>query len=234
MAAMTQAPGEQAAQRGSFQRARTLFSLRGVPVRIDASWLLIAGLVAFLFYSRMSASLPELGTVALVLAALAGSLLFFASLLAHELGHAFTSLDRGIPVFGITLFLMGGVTESTREAARARDEFVIVGIGPFISLVLAGLFGLLHLPLEGIQPVATVVGYLAWTNLLLAVFNLVPGYPLDGGRLLRSVLWAARASRTRRPAGRPASARPSRCPSSPSASGCCCGRGRASAASGRS
>jgi Zn-dependent protease/CBS domain-containing protein len=186
---MTHAPGETPQRSGTFRRARTLFHLRGVPIRVDVSWLVIAGLVAFLFHGRMGAALPELSTTALVLAAGAASLLFFASLLAHELGHAFTSLDRGIPVLGITLFLMGGVTESTREAETAKDEFVIVGIGPFISLVLAGLFGLLHIPLAGIQPVAIVVGYLAWTNLLLAIFNLVPGYPLDGGRVLRSILW---------------------------------------------
>jgi Zn-dependent protease/CBS domain-containing protein len=189
---MTQAPTQQPEHVGSFRKARTIFRLRGVPIRLDVSWFVIAGIVAFLFYTRMAASaeLAELSPVALGAAALAGTLLFFLSLLAHELGHAFTSLDRGIPVLGITLFLMGGVTESTREAATARDEFVIVGIGPFISLVLAALFGLLYMPLEGLQPVATVAGYLAWTNLLLAIFNLVPGYPLDGGRLLRSVLWA--------------------------------------------
>jgi Zn-dependent protease len=188
---MTQAPTHKPEQTGSFRNARTIFRLRGVPVRIDVSWFIIAALVAFAFYTRMAASteLAELGPVALGAAALAGTLLFFLSLLAHELGHAFTSLDRGIPVLGITLFLMGGVTESTREAETARDEFVIVGVGPFISLVLAGVFGLLYVPIAGFQPYATIAGYLAWTNLLLAIFNLVPGYPLDGGRLLRSVLW---------------------------------------------
>jgi Zn-dependent protease len=188
---MTQAPTQQPEQVGSFRNARTIFRLRGVPIRIDVSWLVIAGIVAFAFYTRMAASaeLAEMGVAVIGAAALAGTLLFFVSLLGHELGHAFASLDRGIPVLGITLFLMGGVTESTREADTAKDEFVIVGIGPFISLVLAGLFGLLYVPLAGLQPYATVAGYLAWTNLLLAIFNLVPGYPLDGGRLLRSVLW---------------------------------------------
>jgi Zn-dependent protease/CBS domain-containing protein len=186
---MTQAPGEQVERLGTFKRAWTVFRLRGVPIRVDASWFIIAALVTFLFYGRMNVSLPAAGAATVLLAALAAAVLFFASLLAHELGHAFTSLDRDIPVLGITLFLMGGVTESTREAETAKDEFVIVGIGPFISLVLAGLFGLLHLPVADVQPLATVLGYLAWTNLMLALFNLVPGYPLDGGRLLRSILW---------------------------------------------
>jgi Zn-dependent protease/CBS domain-containing protein len=176
---------------GAFPRARTVVTVRGVPVRVDVSWLFIAGLVLVQFATRFELLLGDLGPVVVFASAAAAALLFFVSLLAHELGHAFTSLDRDIPVLGITLFLMGGVTESTKEAVRARDEFVIVGIGPFISLVLAALFGLLYTAVVGVRPVAVVFGYLAWTNLLLAIFNLVPGYPLDGGRLLRSILWGA-------------------------------------------
>jgi Zn-dependent protease len=174
---------------GSFRNAVTLFRVRGVPVRVDVSWLVIAGLVTWLFYTRLQVALPDKTMLVVGLSAAAAALLFFASLLAHELGHALTSLDRDIPVRGITLFLMGGVTESSREARSAKDEFVIVGIGPFISLVLAALFGLLHAQFSGSQPYAAVLGYLGWTNLMLAIFNVVPGYPLDGGRLLRSVLW---------------------------------------------
>lgn len=181
------APSQQD-RRATFRRARTLFRLRGVPIRVDASWLIIAGLVVWIFFGRMQERLDASATVVLAAAA-AGALLFFASLLAHELGHAFTSLDRDIPVLGITLFLLGGVTESTREARSAKDEFVIVGVGPFISLVLAAAFGLLTVVVEPHQPYALVTGYLGWANLLLGIFNLVPGYPLDGGRLLRSVLW---------------------------------------------
>ena len=186
---MTQAPApRRAAQAGSFRNAVTLLRLRGVPVRVDWSWLVIAGLATWFFYSRMAVRLGEPTWVVLV-AAVAAMLLFFACLLAHELGHAFTSLDRGLPVLGITLFLLGGVTESTKEARRARDEFIIVGSGPFISLTLAAVFGLLHTLVQDHQPYAIVAGYLGWANLLLAVFNVVPAYPLDGGRLLRSVLW---------------------------------------------
>ena len=174
---------------GTFPNAWTLFRVQGIPVRIDRSWLLIAGFVAYLFYGRFQAPLPDAQFPLLAALALLGALLFFASILAHELGHALTSLDRKIPVLAITLFAMGGVTESTQEASRARDEFVIVGIGPFISLVLAGLFGLLFTAVESVGPLAVVAGNLAWANLALAVFNIVPGYPLDGGRLLRSILW---------------------------------------------
>lgn len=174
---------------GGFRNARTIMRVRGVPIRVDVSWLVIAGLVVWMLFTRFTSLLADQGTAVAVGAAIVGALLFFASLLAHELGHAVTSLDRDIPVLGITLFLLGGVTESTREAKTAKDEFVIVGIGPFISLVLGALFGLAH-TLVASQPVlAAITGYLAWINVLLAIFNLVPGYPLDGGRLLRSIIW---------------------------------------------
>lgn len=176
---------------GTFPNAWTLFRVRGVPVKLDRSWLLIAAFVIYLFFGRLTESLPAAGPVEVALLAAIGAVLFFASILAHELGHALTSLDRDIPVLSITLFAMGGVTESTREATRARDEFVIVGIGPFISLVLAGAFGLLATVSTAIPPLAMVAGYLGWTNLALAIFNIVPGYPLDGGRLLRSIIWGA-------------------------------------------
>jgi len=163
--------------------------VRGVPVRIDRSFLLVVAFVTYLFYGRLTALLGGDGPVVLLLSAIAAAVLFFASILAHELGHALTSLNRDIPVASITLFALGGVTVSTREARSARDEFVIVGIGPFVSLVLAGAFGLLATAAQDWTAVAAVMGYLGWTNLLLAVFNVLPGYPLDGGRLLRAVLW---------------------------------------------
>ena len=179
---------------GTFPNAKTLFHIRGIPIRVDVSWLLIAGLVVYVFASQFSRLLGDGGMFAVILPATVAALLFFASLLAHELGHALTSLDRGIPVLGVTLFLMGGVTESTAEAKTAKDEFVIVGIGPYISLVLAALFGLLFVLVQRFAIPAAVTGYLAWTNLALGLFNILPGYPLDGGRLLRSVLWMATGS----------------------------------------
>ena len=174
---------------GAFPNAWTIWRVRGIPIRLDRSWLLIAGLAAYQFYEQLSASpVADNPATALALAVLS-ALLFFVCILAHELGHALASLNRGIPVIAITLFGMGGLTESTREAETAGDEFVIVGIGPYISLVLAALFGLLATALAPVPPAATVAGYLGWTNLALAVFNTIPGYPLDGGRLLRSILW---------------------------------------------
>lgn len=171
--------------------AWTIAHVRGVPIRVDTSWLVIAGLVVWVLYTQYTVLLGGHGAATVVTASVAAALLFFASLLAHELGHAMTSLARDIPVLSVTLFLLGGVTESKSEAKTARDEFVIVGIGPFISLVLGAAFGLAYVAVEGQPVLAAITGYLAWINVLLAVFNLVPGYPLDGGRLLRAVLWAA-------------------------------------------
>lgn len=188
--ASTPAPSTPA-HAGAFPGARTLFHVRGVPVRVDTSWFLIAAFVLYYLYGQLGRRLGEEGIEVVLGAAVAATLLFFGSVLAHELGHALASLYRGIPVSGITLFLMGGVTESTREADSAKDEFIVVGIGPFVSLVLAGLFGLVASAAVSVQPVAYVAGYLGWLNLALAIFNVLPGYPLDGGRMLRSILWGA-------------------------------------------
>lgn len=181
-----------ARQAGSFPRSLTIFGYRGVPVRLHWSWTIIAALVAFFLYERASA---QLGTGDAVIAALATTVLFFASILVHELGHCHTSLDRGLPVTGVTLFWAGGVTQSTREAASARDDLIIVGAGPFLSFTLAAGFGLAHSLGPDAQPFAWIVGISAWLNLALAVFNVLPGFPMDGGRLLRALLWAV----TRRP-----------------------------------
>lgn len=183
--------------RTSFPRALTLFRVRGVPVRLHLSWLLLAGLVVWVFGTRFQALLWPYGTVAVVLAAIVATVLFLASIVVHELGHALVSLDRDVPVSAITLFLLGGVTESTREPSRPRDELAIVGAGPFASLALASAFGLLHSIAPGQAPYGVVTGYLAWTNLALAVGNSLPALPLDGGRLLRGGLWAAGIAKQR-------------------------------------
>ncbi len=181
----------------AYPRARTVFRARGVPVRLDWSVLLIAALVGWVLAGLLadSPSLQGASTAVIGVAAAVGTVLFFASVLVHELGHAWTSQERGLPVAGITLFLLGGLTEATAEAKRARDDFMIVAAGPFMSLTLAAAFGLAHeglraTDLAALVPAAVLAAYLGWANLALAVLNLVPAFPLDGGRLLRSVLWA--------------------------------------------
>ena len=170
---------------GGMGMAWTLFRVRGVPVRLDPSILLIAALLILQVYDQFR----PLGTTGALAASATYAVLFLGSILLHELGHTFASLDRGIPVRSITLFALGGITESTREARSARDEFIIVGAGPFVSLLMAAVFGLLTLPVQDVPVLRVLFGMMALTNLVLAIFNLVPGYPLDGGRLLRSILW---------------------------------------------
>ena len=126
-------------------------------------------------------------------------MLFFGSVLVHELAHALVAQARGIRVQDITLFLFGGATRARVESRGPGDEFLIALVGPLTSGLLAALFGIIAgLGGDSLStPLAGTLGYLAWTNLLLAGFNLVPGFPLDGGRLLRSAIWKATGSLTR-------------------------------------
>lgn len=170
-----------------------LFHVRGVPVKIGWSWLIIFLLVlwslaAALFPSRY----PGLGGATYVVMAVVATLLFFASLLVHELSHTLRSLREGVHVRGITLFLFGGVSEADEPIPSPAAEFRIVAAGPFASAVLAVLFFLLAEMARGVglsDPWVGVLVYLAQINGLLLAFNLVPALPLDGGRLLHALLW---------------------------------------------
>jgi len=131
--------------------------------------------------------------------------LFFGSVLIHELAHALVSRARGIRVRDITLFLFGGATRARVESRGPGDEFLIAVVGPLTSVLLAALFWAVEVFARGALPRSLIgmFGYLAWINLLLAGFNLVPGFPLDGGRLLRSVVWRATAAFAGRPGSPP-------------------------------
>jgi Zn-dependent protease/predicted transcriptional regulator len=173
--------------------------IAGIEVRIDSSWVVIALLITYSMYlqvSRVYESLSDGGAVGL---AVLSTVLFFGSVLVHELAHALVSQARGIRVQDITLFLFGGATRAKVDSRGPGDEFLIAVVGPLTSGLLAGLFGIVA-GLGGdvlSAPLAGTLGYLAWTNLVLAGFNLVPGFPLDGGRLLRSAIWKATGSLAR-------------------------------------
>lgn len=167
----------------------------GFPIRIDYSWFFIAALVVWTFswrefprvlpYHEQSTYLA-MGTVA--------ALLFFMSVLLHELGHAVVAQVRGITVESITLFIFGGIAQAREEAQHPFDEFLLTAAGPLTSFLLAGIFHLTRLGAEVVSapdPVVTVLGFLALLNFVLAVFNMIPGFPLDGGRIFRSIVWAA-------------------------------------------
>jgi Zn-dependent protease len=170
--------------------------IAGIEVRIDSSWAVIALLITYTMYLRLSVLYPELSGGGAVALAILATVLFFGSVLVHELAHALVSQARGIRVQDITLFLFGGATRTKVESRGPGDEFLIALVGPLTSGLLAGLFGIV----AGLgsdllsRPLAGTFGYLAWTNLLLAAFNLVPGFPLDGGRLLRSAIWKTTGS----------------------------------------
>jgi Zn-dependent protease/predicted transcriptional regulator len=170
--------------------------IAGIEVRIDSSWAVIALLITYSMYLRLSVLYPELSGGGAVGLAIVSAVLFFGSVLVHELAHAVVSQARGIRVQDITLFLFGGATRARVESRGPGDEFLIALVGPLTSGILAGLFGIVAGLGGGVlsRPLAGTLAYLAWTNLLLAGFNLVPGFPLDGGRLLRSAIWKATGS----------------------------------------
>lgn len=162
----------------------------GIEIKIDPSWSFIAVLVAYSFYVLLSFEFPELGGATQIGLAVAMALVFFLSVLIHELAHSFMARARDVDVQGITLFLFGGATEADLETENPVDEMVISAVGPITSLAIAAvLWGVSVVTPSG--PIGYAAGYLGWINLVLAVFNLVPGFPLDGGRLLRSLVWKA-------------------------------------------
>jgi Zn-dependent protease/predicted transcriptional regulator len=170
--------------------------IAGIEIRIDSSWAVIALLITYSMYLRLSILYAELSGGGAVALAVVSAVLFFGSVLVHELAHALVSQARGIRVQDITLFLFGGATRARVESRGPVDEFLIAVVGPLTSGLLAGLFGVVAGLGRDVlsRPLAGTFGYLAWVNLVLAVFNLVPGFPLDGGRLLRSAIWKATGS----------------------------------------
>jgi Zn-dependent protease/predicted transcriptional regulator len=170
--------------------------IAGIEVRIDSSWAVIALLITYSMYLRISFLYRDLSGGGAVALAILSAVLFFGSVLVHELAHALVSQARGIRVQDITLFLFGGATRARVESRGPGDEFLIALVGPLTSLLLAALFGIVAGLGRSVlsAPLAGTFGYLAWVNLVLAVFNLVPGFPLDGGRLLRSAVWKATGS----------------------------------------
>ncbi|MFJ4692566.1 site-2 protease family protein [Streptomyces sp. NPDC088766] len=160
----------------------------GVPVYVAPSWFLVAALITWVFGGQLDRVLPELGA-ARYLVALFFAVAFYASVLVHELAHTIAALRFKLPVRRIQLQFFGGVSEIEKEAETPGREFVLAFVGPLLSLVLAGVF---HLAMQTVEP-GTVPGVLLAglmvSNLIVAIFNLLPGLPLDGGRMLRAVVW---------------------------------------------
>lgn len=163
----------------------------GIPIGLHTSWFLIFILVTWsLAQGYLPADFPELSLVATWLVAAVTSVLFFASVLAHELGHAYFAQRFDIPVNSITLFIFGGVAQIERQPDTARSELIIAIAGPIVSLGLGGLFYGLWWLTQGVPLLAAPFFWLGRINVILAVFNMIPGFPLDGGRVLRAAVWA--------------------------------------------
>jgi len=172
----------------------SLGKLFGIPVRVDLSWLFIVVWVTWsLAGSYFPTRYPSWSSALVWGMGLLTSGLFFGSVLLHEVGHSLVARGQHLPVTDITLYIFGGASQIAEEPRNAREELLLAGAGPAVSLGLAGLFGLGYLAARPLsEPLAAVTLFLAGINLSLGLFNLIPGYPLDGGRVLRAILWGAR------------------------------------------
>jgi len=161
----------------------------GIPIRLDYSWFIIFGLISFSLSFQFSAP-PSTPIAEALLLGLFTTLLFFGSVLLHELAHSYVAIHRGLPVAGITLFVFGGVSLLEEEPKSPRVEFQMAVVGPLTSLLIAFLlFPIARFLLPYQSQSWKVVTFLWEINLALGIFNLLPGFPLDGGRILRSIVW---------------------------------------------
>ena len=164
-------------------------NLFGIPFYVNPSWFLVLGLVTWECGNLLAAQFPYMGGIAPLLLGFVGALLLFASVLAHELGHSFVAIRQGIEVKSITLFLFGGLASLEKESQTPAQAFWIASAGPAVSLMLFALFTAIGVGTSLSGPLAAMVGILAYINLMLALFNLIPGLPLDGGNILKSLVW---------------------------------------------
>jgi Zn-dependent protease len=164
-------------------------SLFGIPFYINPSWFLVLGLVTWSYGSLLLAEFPKLaGGISLFLGFIA-AILLFASVLAHELGHSFVAISQGIQVKSITLFIFGGLATLEKESETPLQALLVAIAGPVVSLILFGIFAVISANLALSPPLTAIISLLATINLVLALFNLIPGLPLDGGNVLKSIVW---------------------------------------------
>lgn len=182
---------------GSIRVARIL----GIPIQIHSSWLIVFFLIAWSlaigYFPRVG---PGLGTPTLIALGVSAAVLFFAALLLHELAHSYVAMREGLPVRSITLFVFGGVAQMTREPRSAGAEFRIAIAGPLTSITIGLVFGALAWAADRTalpRGLLLLFQYLAYINVAVAVFNMLPAFPLDGGRVFRSAIWYLTRSRLR-------------------------------------
>jgi len=163
----------------------------GIEIGLHYSWFLIALLIVFSLSSQFHAANPAWGTGAILVLAVITAVFFFVSLLLHELAHSLVATANGLPVREITLFALGGVSQIERDPASARLEFWMAFVGPLTSLSIGFICLAATQVLGGSSsdPWSAVLSWLGYINITLGAFNLIPGYPLDGGRILRALIW---------------------------------------------
>jgi len=176
-----------------YERRISLFSLFGFKVKLDISWFILAILIAWSLATRVFPNyFGGLGTTTYWWMGIAGAIGLFVSIVFHEFCHSIVARYYGLSMKGITLFIFGGVAEMEDEPQSPKVEFLMALAGPLSSVLLSGIFYLLAMAGKNAGLPVSVSGvlvYLSWINLILAGFNLVPAFPLDGGRILRSILW---------------------------------------------
>lgn len=177
-----------------FSNAIKLFTIGGFDIKLDPSWFLIAALITWTLSAQyFPAVIPDQTFATYLVLAIIAMLGFFSSLLLHELAHSVVARRFGVRIKGITLFLFGGVAELEKEPQSPKAELWIALAGPAMSLFLSIAFSLLIILISAVSQAAalpTVLGYLVTVNLIIAIFNLIPAFPLDGGRVLRAYLWS--------------------------------------------
>ena len=170
-----------------------LGTIREIPVGIHYSWFIVfVGFTALLALGQYPNTYPDWSTAEYWSVAVASVLLLFTSVLLHEFGHAIVAQKLGIAVVSITLFIFGGVAAISKDAETAGDEFKIAIAGPIVSVLTGLVFGAIWVVLGDInEQLSALVAYIAIINIVLAIFNMIPGFPLDGGRVLRAIIWKA-------------------------------------------
>ncbi len=166
-----------------------LGSLFGIPFYVNPSWFLILGLVTWDYGNGLAAQFPELPAGSPLALGLVTALLLFTSVLAHELGHSFVAMSQGIKVQSIALFLFGGLASLEKESDTPASAFWVAIAGPAVSLLLFAILTTIGVTTHLNGPVAAILGVLAAINLSLGLFNLIPGLPLDGGNILKAIVW---------------------------------------------
>jgi Zn-dependent protease len=163
----------------------------GIQIALDYSWFLIFALLTWVLATNyFPAEFKNWPSYLYWVMGAVAAVMLFVSVLLHELGHSAVALRYKVPVPSITLFLFGGVSQIGGEPPSATAEFLIAAAGPLVSLLLAIFFYLIQPLVSGVEPLLGLAKYLAYINLALALFNLIPGYPLDGGRVFRAIMWA--------------------------------------------